>query len=74
MKKILVKVKQNARVSEIEQAEDGSWQARLKSPPAEGKANAELMTLVAARFGVPKSRVSIKSGRSGRMKLIHIDD
>lgn len=51
---------------------DGSWQARLKSPPAEGKANAELVQLVAKHFGVPKSRVEIRSGHSGRSKLIRV--
>ncbi len=70
--KILVEVKPNARVSDLEQTSDGSWRARLKSPPAEGKANAELVQLVAKHFGVPKSRVSIKSGHSGRRKLLEI--
>lgn len=73
MTKILVKVKPNARTSEIEQLSDGSWQARLKSPPAEGKANAELLQLVAKHFGVPKSRVTLKSGQSGRTKFVQID-
>ena len=74
MKKILVKVKPNAKASELEHASDGAWHARLKSPPSEGKANAELIGLVAARFGVPKSRVSIKSGQSGRTKLVQIEE
>lgn len=74
MKKIVVKVKPNAKASELEHSSDGGWHARLKSPPAEGRANAELIGLVAARFGVPKSRVSIKSGKSGRTKLVQIED
>lgn len=74
MKKVLVQVKPGAKASELERASDGSWHARLRSPPTEGKANAELIGLVAARFGVPKSRVSIRSGRSGRTKLVRIDD
>ena len=66
MRKIAVTAKPNAKTSELVRNPDGSWHARLKSPPAEGKANAELVALVAAYFGVPKSQVSIKSGRSGR--------
>ncbi len=73
MTKILVRVKPNARVSELEQMSDGSWHARLKSPPAEGKANAELVQLVARHFDVPKRRVTLKSGQSGRTKLVQID-
>jgi uncharacterized protein (TIGR00251 family) len=72
MTKVLVKVKPNSRSSELVQQSDGSWHARLKAPPVEGRANAELERLVAARFGVPKSRVSVKSGKSGRTKLVQI--
>ena len=67
-----VKVKPNARVSTLEANADGTWLAQIKSPPVDGKANAELIALVAARFGCRKAAVSIKSGASGRMKLVHI--
>jgi uncharacterized protein (TIGR00251 family) len=70
---IAVKVKPNARVSLLEQAEDGAWLARLKSPPVDGKANAELLALVARHFGCSKSAVTIKSGASARMKLVRIE-
>lgn len=69
-----VKVKPNARTSALEQAEDGTWLAQLKSPPVDGKANAELVALVARRFGCRKAAVSIKSGASARTKLLGIDD
>jgi Uncharacterized conserved protein len=69
---IQVKVKPNARVSQIEEAADGVWLAQLKSQPIDGKANEELIALIAKRFGCPKSAVSIKSGASGRMKRVCI--
>jgi len=73
-KTIQVKVKPNARTSSLEQLGDGGlWQATLKSPPVDGKANKELLALVAERFGCRKSAVSIKSGASGRMKLVQIE-
>lgn len=73
-KMIRVKVKPNARISSLEQLSDGDlWQARLKSPPADGKANEELIALVAERFGCRESAVSIKSGASGRIKLVQIE-
>ena len=74
MKKILVKVKPNAKTSKLERLSDGGWHAHLKSPPAEGKANAELIALVAGHFGVPKSCVTLKSGASSRSKLLQIDE
>ncbi len=66
-------MKPGARVSEFEQAEDGTWMARLKAAPIDGKANAELIALIARHFGCRKSAVSIKSGASGRSKLVRIE-
>ena len=72
-KVIQVKVKPNARVSVLVEEGSGVWSAQLKSPPVDGKANEELIALVAKQFGCPKSAVSIKSGASGRMKLVRIE-
>jgi uncharacterized protein YggU (UPF0235/DUF167 family) len=38
----------------------------------DGKANAELVALIAEHFGVRKAAVVIKSGASGRMKLVQV--
>jgi uncharacterized protein (TIGR00251 family) len=73
MKTIRVKVKPNARVSRLERSAEGDWYAEIKPPPVDGKANAELVKLIAERFGVRKSDVTIKSGSSGRTKLVQID-
>jgi uncharacterized protein len=70
---IQVKVKPNSRVSTLEQGSDGVWQARLKAPPVDGKANAELVALIADHFGCRKADVVIRSGAGGRMKLVRID-
>ncbi|CAN5250961.1 DUF167 domain-containing protein [soil metagenome] len=67
-----VKVKPNARASKLTPMDDGTWTATLRSPPADGKANEELITLVAAHFGCPKSTVSIRSGASSRSKRVEI--
>ena len=74
MKTIRVRVKPNARVCTLEQSPDGTYIARVKSPPVDGKANDELVALVAEHFAVRKAQVSIRSGASGRMKLVQIDD
>jgi uncharacterized protein len=68
-----VRVKSNARVSALTQQPDGSWLASLKSPPVDGKANAELIALVAEQFGVRKAQVSIRVGAGGRRKLVKIE-
>jgi uncharacterized protein (TIGR00251 family) len=70
---VQVKVKPNSRVSALEQSEEGGWVAYLKAAPVDGKANEELIALVANRFNCRKSAVSIKSGASGRVKLVRIE-
>lgn len=71
---IQVKVKPGSSVSALEDAGNGQWIARVKSPPVDGRANAELIALVAKHFGCPKSAVTIRTGASGRTKLIRIGD
>jgi len=68
-----IKVKPNARGSSLHPNDGGVWSADLRSAPADGKANAELIQLVARHFNVPKSSVSIKRGASSRLKLLKIE-
>ncbi|MHB8448166.1 MAG: DUF167 domain-containing protein [Rudaea sp.] len=74
MKTLSVKVKPNARASRLEQDGNGSWLAHLKSPPVDGRANAELIALIAERLGCRKNRVTIKAGAGGRTKLVRIEE
>jgi hypothetical protein len=71
---VQIKVKPQSRVSSLSQAEDGSWLAQIKSLPVDGKANEELIALVAKQFGCAKSRVSIKSGAASKIKRVQIED
>ena len=70
---LTVKVKPKARTSSLAQNSDGTWVAELKSAPVDGKANAELIALVARRFGCGRAAVTIKSGASGRRKLVKVE-
>jgi uncharacterized protein len=70
---IEVKVKPSARTSTLIQAADGTWLAQLKAAPVDGKANQELIALVADHFECRKSAVTITRGASGRMKLVRIE-
>ncbi|WP_374249478.1 DUF167 domain-containing protein [Thermomonas sp.] len=69
-----VKAKPNARVSALTRQEDGTWLAQLKSPPVDGKANAELIALVAEAFGCTKSSISIKTGAGSKLKRVVVPD
>ena len=72
MRTLRLKVKPGSRVDELTELDDGTWQARVKAPPVDGKANAAVIELVAAHFGVRKSQVTIKSGAAARLKLVQI--
>jgi uncharacterized protein YggU (UPF0235/DUF167 family) len=74
MRTLQLKVKPNARESSLAQQPDGTWLAKVKAPPVDGKANAAVIALVAEHFGVPKSAVTIKSGAGARLKLGQIED
>jgi uncharacterized protein len=73
MSVIQVKVKPASRESSLEELEDGSFIAKLKAQPVDGKANAELVALVARHFKVPKAAVAIKSGAGARLKLVSVE-
>lgn len=72
MRTLKLKVKPGARVDELVEQADGTWLARVKAPPVDGKANEAVIALIAAHFGVRKAQVTIKSGASGRLKLVQI--
>lgn len=69
-----VQVKPGCKQQKIEQQSDGSLRVCLKSPPVEGKANQELIKLLAKYYSIPKSWVTIKSGLSSRHKRIELPD
>jgi uncharacterized protein len=70
---IRVLVKPRSRESTLVREDDGSWVARLKSPPVDGKANDELLALVAREFGCRVSAVAIASGAAARIKRVRIE-
>lgn len=71
---IELRVKPGAPVSQLTRQADGTWLAQLKSPPVDGKANAELIALVAKEFRVRRAQVRIRTGAGGRRKLVVIED
>lgn len=69
-----VRVVPRASRSEIVGFHDGSLKIRLTSPPVDGTANAELIKLLAKRFGVAKSDISIVAGETSKKKRIKINN
>lgn len=73
MQKLTVKVKPNSKQVKIVEDDQGNLVIYLKSPPVDGKANAELIEILAEKFSIPKKYVRIKSGFNSRQKVVEID-
>jgi uncharacterized protein (TIGR00251 family) len=71
--KLAVRVQARARRDEIAGEQAGSLLVRVTAPPVEGKANAAVCRLLAARLGLAPGRVAVVRGTASRDKLIEID-
>lgn len=68
-----VQVVPRASRSEVVGEHNGALRVRLAAPPVDGAANEELINVLARTFKVPRSAVTLLSGRSGRLKQVSID-
>lgn len=58
---------------EVDAAGEPYLALRIKAPPADGRANQELIRVLAKRWRVPARDLSLVSGASARRKLLHLD-
>ena len=71
---LLCRVQPGASRSGVAGAYGGeSVRIALQSPPVDGRANQELLRMLAELCGIPKGRVSLRSGASGRTKSVFIE-
>jgi uncharacterized protein (TIGR00251 family) len=63
-----------ARKSEIVGEQNGRLKIRLNAPPVEGKANKELLRLLAKQLGLKKSQVRLHTGDRSRDKIVLLAD
>ena len=71
--RIYIKVTPRAGKNEVLKISDGEYKVKVTAPPEKGKANEEVIKLLADYFNVSKSSISIIGGKSTRVKLIEID-
>ena len=67
-----VRVQPRAARSEFAGAFGERLRIRLQAPPVDGRANAALIMFLADAFEVPRARVGIEHGLSGRDKRVRI--
>jgi len=71
--RLSVKVQPNARQQEIQKINEGEYRIHVLSPPAEGKANKEVIDVIASHFHLPRSRVKIIRGKKSRKKIVILE-
>lgn len=63
-------VQPNAKRNEVIGLHDKSLKIKIKAPPEDGRANAELCAFVAELLGIAKSSVVLESGQTSRTKVL----
>jgi uncharacterized protein (TIGR00251 family) len=69
---IELRVQPRASRSEVAGTFGDRLRIRLQAPPVDGRANAALVEFLAEAFDVPRARVVIEHGLSGRDKRVRI--
>ena len=70
--KINIKVKPNSKQEKVEKISATEFVLWVKAPAREGKANAAVVKLLSAYFGLAKSRINIVQGTSSKNKVVEI--
>ena len=71
--KISLRVSPNAARNEVVGFTDGVLRVKVAAPPVEGKANKELIALLARKLGLSKGDLTIIKGHTSRNKVIAIN-
>ncbi|MCI5110624.1 MAG: DUF167 domain-containing protein [Marivita sp.] len=67
-----VRVTPNARANTVAIV-DGTIRVGVTVPPADGKANAAVVALLAKALGVAKTRLTLLQGQTSRNKVFRLD-
>jgi uncharacterized protein len=68
-----IKAVPNAPKSEVVGWLGEALKVKLKAPPIDGKANAELCSFLAKTLGLPKGAVQLDRGATSRKKMVLIE-
>ena len=71
---IALQVQPRGTKTEIIDSTENYVRMRVTAPPVEGAANAAIVTWLSKQLKVPKMRVEILSGNSGRRKVVLVTD
>jgi uncharacterized protein len=69
---IKIKLLPRSSKSQIMGKEGDVYKVKVNSPPVDGEANKELISLLSKRLNQPKSSFEIIAGKTSRMKTVRI--
>lgn len=69
---IRIKLLPRSSKSRIMVMEGEFYRIKVNSPPVDGEANKELVSLISKKLKVPKGSIEIISGKTSRMKVLRI--
>lgn len=70
--KVNVKVIPRSKTVSIEMLENGTLKVKVRSSPEKGRANRELIEVLAQHYGVGRRNVVIESGKKKNIKRVSI--
>lgn len=70
---IFVEAKTKARVRSINKISDNTYRVTTPSVPEEGKANTDIIVILANFLDVPKSTIRLISGHSSKKKKFDVN-
>ena len=72
--KITIKVKTSAKQAKVENTGKNEYRVSVKAKPVEGKANDAVRQALAEHFGVARSRVTLITGQTSKIKIFEISE
>jgi len=69
---ILLKIKLKASQAKVVKIDETHYQVFITQPPEKGKANKQIIKLLADYFGVSSSKINIIAGEKKREKVVEI--
>lgn len=70
--RLRLRVAPGARRSHVAGRLGDAWKVRVTAPPERGKANDEVVALLADTLAVPRGEITIVAGRASRDKLVQL--
>lgn len=68
--KLTLQVKPGAKENRVEKTAENHFKVWVKAPPAEGRANQAVVEVLAEYLRLPKSKLEIIKGLSGKLKVV----